>query len=189
MDNFKPALLTLCINNSPPPSQRAFRINTILLNVQCIGLIPQVQQPSISTSSPSSLSSSTSSASSSSTSSAPSSESVMDLTYPNSNADSIGNNICNGTCMYHCDGDTNSGKNGTVADSTEAEMESEPCSNEQLIGRCPICLFSTLQRQPTATKCGHVFCQQCIEEALTYIRKCPICDQRLLKNQLRRIYL
>lgn len=55
--------------------------------------------------------------------------------------------------------------------------------------RCPICFESTLQREPTVTKCGHVFCRECIELSLRSNRKCPLCKSRVCINQLLRIYL
>lgn len=62
------------------------------------------------------------------------------------------------------------------------------CTPKQF-GRCPICYESILQREPTVTKCGHVFCRECILKSLAIVRKCPLCQCRVRMNQLLRIYL
>ncbi|XP_026319907.1 E3 ubiquitin-protein ligase RNF4-like [Hyposmocoma kahamanoa] len=42
-------------------------------------------------------------------------------------------------------------------------------------GDCPIC-FDELGQNPLAsTKCGHVFCLQCLEQALCREKRCPKC--------------
>lgn len=48
-------------------------------------------------------------------------------------------------------------------------------------GDCPIC-FDELGQNPIAsTKCGHVFCLQCLQQALTIEKRCPKC-RRVLKG-------
>uniref|UniRef100_A0A1A9WQ51 RING-type domain-containing protein n=1 Tax=Glossina brevipalpis TaxID=37001 RepID=A0A1A9WQ51_9MUSC len=54
---------------------------------------------------------------------------------------------------------------------------------------CPLCMESTMGRQPTSTRCGHVFCQSCILRALEFSRMCPLCKSKVLPKQLLRIYL
>lgn len=70
----------------------------------------------------------------------------------------------------------------------EKTTERLSCSTKQ-VGRCPICFESIVQREPTVTKCGHVFCRECIEKSLSSVRKCPLCQCRVRMNQLLRIYL
>jgi E3 ubiquitin-protein ligase RNF4 len=41
--------------------------------------------------------------------------------------------------------------------------------------QCPICLENTYSREPTSTKCGHVFCKACLVAALQQDKKCPMC--------------
>ncbi|EDW85048.2 uncharacterized protein Dwil_GK14441 [Drosophila willistoni] len=55
--------------------------------------------------------------------------------------------------------------------------------------RCPVCLESASQREPTSTKCGHVFCKVCIQSAIQSSHKCPICNKKLTARQTFRIYL
>ena len=42
---------------------------------------------------------------------------------------------------------------------------------------CPICL--DVFKTPIKTKCGHVFCKGCIEEALRHDPYCPTCKKPL----------
>ncbi|XP_015037263.2 putative GPI-anchored protein pfl2 isoform X2 [Drosophila pseudoobscura] len=55
--------------------------------------------------------------------------------------------------------------------------------------KCPVCLDCLLQREPSSTKCGHVFCRQCIESAIRATHKCPMCNKKLSIRQVTRIYL
>ena len=41
--------------------------------------------------------------------------------------------------------------------------------------RCPICLDSMVK--PQTIKCGHVFCQDCLSQALRILNVCPICKE------------
>uniref|UniRef100_A0A1A9Z5T4 RING-type domain-containing protein n=1 Tax=Glossina pallidipes TaxID=7398 RepID=A0A1A9Z5T4_GLOPL len=49
---------------------------------------------------------------------------------------------------------------------------------------CPICLQSMMQRGPTSTMCGHVFCQSCTREALRFNRRCSICKAEVELEEL-----
>ena len=42
---------------------------------------------------------------------------------------------------------------------------------------CPICIDDF--KNPTKTKCGHMFCKDCIEKALQYDSYCPTCKKPL----------
>uniref|UniRef100_A0A1B0G5U2 RING-type domain-containing protein n=1 Tax=Glossina morsitans morsitans TaxID=37546 RepID=A0A1B0G5U2_GLOMM len=54
---------------------------------------------------------------------------------------------------------------------------------------CPICLESMIEREPTSTMCGHVFCKSCIRKALTFNRRCPICKAEVELDELLRLHL
>ncbi|XP_022787775.1 probable E3 ubiquitin-protein ligase DTX3 isoform X1 [Stylophora pistillata] len=41
--------------------------------------------------------------------------------------------------------------------------------------RCPICLENMVK--PQTIKCGHVFCQDCLSQALRILNVCPICKE------------
>ncbi|XP_017130600.1 E3 ubiquitin-protein ligase RNF4-like [Drosophila elegans] len=55
--------------------------------------------------------------------------------------------------------------------------------------KCPVCMDSVIKREPVATKCGHVFCRECIQTAISATHKCPMCNKKLTIRQFSRIYL
>ncbi|XP_067617616.1 probable serine/threonine-protein kinase nek3 [Eurosta solidaginis] len=54
---------------------------------------------------------------------------------------------------------------------------------------CAVCMESCVNNQPTSTKCGHVYCSNCIRQAIRLTRKCPMCNTKVTANQLFRIYI
>ncbi|KAI3996816.1 hypothetical protein MKX01_041116 [Papaver californicum] len=52
---------------------------------------------------------------------------------------------------------------------------------------CPVCMSSLVVA--TSTKCGHIFCKQCIKSALSAQSKCPTCRKKLSMKDTIRIYL
>ncbi|CAH2299660.1 E3 ubiquitin- ligase RNF4 isoform X1 [Pelobates cultripes] len=59
---------------------------------------------------------------------------------------------------------------------------------------CPICLdgYSEIvqsKRLIVATKCGHIFCSQCIRDALKSASSCPTCRKKLTHKQYHPIYI
>ncbi|KAE8806526.1 E3 ubiquitin-protein ligase BRE1A [Hordeum vulgare] len=52
---------------------------------------------------------------------------------------------------------------------------------------CPVCLNKLVE--PSTTKCGHIFCTECIKQAIQFQKKCPTCRKALRKNNFHRIYL
>lgn len=59
---------------------------------------------------------------------------------------------------------------------------------------CPICLDSYSEiiesgRLVVSTKCGHVFCSQCLRDALTSSHTCPTCRKRLTHRQYHPLYI
>lgn len=57
--------------------------------------------------------------------------------------------------------------------------------------RCAICLGVFGATTPlSATICGHIFCEGCIQDALKVQKKCPICRKDLKsKNSVHRLYI
>uniref|UniRef100_A0A061RK57 Ubiquitin-protein ligase zinc ion binding protein n=1 Tax=Tetraselmis sp. GSL018 TaxID=582737 RepID=A0A061RK57_9CHLO len=53
--------------------------------------------------------------------------------------------------------------------------------------KCPICLGGI--QNMTSTTCGHVFCQECIKQAVKAQKKCPTCRKPIMLRHLHRIYL
>ncbi|XP_051810525.1 RING finger protein 4 isoform X2 [Acanthochromis polyacanthus] len=59
---------------------------------------------------------------------------------------------------------------------------------------CPVCLdvYSEIVesgRLVVATRCGHVFCSQCLRDALTSSHTCPTCRKRLTSRQYHPLYV
>ncbi|XP_067375103.1 RING finger protein 4 isoform X1 [Channa argus] len=59
---------------------------------------------------------------------------------------------------------------------------------------CPVCLDSYSEivesgRLVVSTKCGHVFCSQCLRDALTSSHTCPTCRKRLTPRQYHPLYV
>lgn len=54
---------------------------------------------------------------------------------------------------------------------------------------CPICLISTIGQKPAITKCGHLFCSECIEKSIKNQNLCPCCCTHNELEDLRRIFI
>ncbi|XP_043251483.1 E3 ubiquitin-protein ligase RNF4-like [Colletes gigas] len=55
---------------------------------------------------------------------------------------------------------------------------------------CPICYeYYSSKIRPISTRCGHVFCTQCLEQALRNLKKCPTCKTAVKFNQCTRLHL
>ncbi|XP_077136282.1 E3 ubiquitin-protein ligase RNF4 [Ranitomeya variabilis] len=59
---------------------------------------------------------------------------------------------------------------------------------------CPICMdgYSEIVqsgRLIVSTKCGHIFCSQCLRDSIKNMAKCPTCRQKLTAKQYHPIYI
>ncbi|GLT24933.1 hypothetical protein SLA2020_000940 [Shorea laevis] len=52
---------------------------------------------------------------------------------------------------------------------------------------CPICLGSLVEEM--STRCGHIFCKNCIKAAIAVQAKCPTCRKRVTMKELIRVFL
>ncbi|XP_010552044.1 PREDICTED: LON peptidase N-terminal domain and RING finger protein 3-like [Tarenaya hassleriana] len=52
---------------------------------------------------------------------------------------------------------------------------------------CPICMCPFTQE--TSTKCGHIFCKECIKMAISSQGKCPTCRKKVTARDLIRVFL
>jgi len=65
-------------------------------------------------------------------------------------------------------------------------------SNEQIATtlvkalKCPICQFPI--KDISSTKCGHLFCQNCLEQAVRLYKKCPTCRKHVFLKDIHRIF-
>ncbi|XP_073342382.1 E3 ubiquitin-protein ligase RNF4 [Pagrus major] len=89
------------------------------------------------------------------------------------------------------DDDTPPVLNGAIMSSLHANSSSR--STPGTIS-CPVCLDSYSEivesgRLVVSTKCGHVFCSQCLRDALTSSHTCPTCRKRLTHRQYHPLYV
>ncbi|KAG9479542.1 E3 ubiquitin-protein ligase RNF4 [Eleutherodactylus coqui] len=59
---------------------------------------------------------------------------------------------------------------------------------------CPICMDGYSEiiqsgRLIVSTKCGHIFCSQCLRDALRNVTSCPTCRKKLTPKQYHPIYI
>ncbi|KAM9740677.1 E3 ubiquitin-protein ligase RNF4 [Menidia menidia] len=59
---------------------------------------------------------------------------------------------------------------------------------------CPVCLDLYAEivgsgRLVVSTRCGHVFCSQCLRDALRAAPSCPTCRKRLTSRQYHPLYV
>ncbi|CAL1354492.1 unnamed protein product [Linum trigynum] len=61
-------------------------------------------------------------------------------------------------------------------------------TQKESIFSCPICMNDLVE--PTSTKCGHIFCKECLRKSLaSFDNKCPTCTQKVGKRGFFRVYL
>ncbi|XP_075148724.1 degringolade isoform X2 [Haematobia irritans] len=70
-----------------------------------------------------------------------------------------------------------------------SKSQSENSSLDNTPFMCPVCMESCLKRRPTTTKCGHIYCEECIRHAIRLTHKCPMCKTKLSSSSLIRIYV
>ncbi|XP_030418943.1 E3 ubiquitin-protein ligase RNF4 [Gopherus flavomarginatus] len=80
-----------------------------------------------------------------------------------------------------------SGELGTLEDETASSRPSGTVS-------CPICMDGYSEiiqsgRLIVSTKCGHVFCSQCLRDSLRNANSCPTCRKKLNHKQYHPIYI
>ncbi|XP_054781461.1 uncharacterized protein LOC129288754 [Prosopis cineraria] len=64
-------------------------------------------------------------------------------------------------------------------------MPPEPPKNP--VFNCPICMGQLVEE--TSTRCGHIFCNNCIRAAIKVQSKCPTCRKKVTVKELRRVFL
>ncbi|XP_055847837.1 E3 ubiquitin-protein ligase RNF4-like [Episyrphus balteatus] len=79
---------------------------------------------------------------------------------------------------------------GSTRAQTAANNTVSPNSNNAGLPAltCAVCMESVLNRQPASTSCGHIFCQGCIMQAIRLTSKCPLCNTKLNRTKVHRVY-
>lgn len=82
------------------------------------------------------------------------------------------------------------GEGSSLQSSNAAKISEEPAKAvvpKEPSFDCPVCWNKLVE--PSTTNCGHIFCTECIKQAIQYQKKCPTCRKALRKNNFHRIYL
>ncbi|KEH40845.1 zinc finger, C3HC4 type (RING finger) protein [Medicago truncatula] len=53
--------------------------------------------------------------------------------------------------------------------------------------RCPICMDPFVEEM--TTRCGHIFCKNCIKNVIRIQGKCPTCRKKVTSRQLIKVFL
>ncbi|SPP82838.1 E3 ubiquitin-protein ligase RNF4-like isoform X2 [Drosophila guanche] len=132
-------------------------------------------------------------------------EVVIDLTYPDSPSNSIetidsdlSDFVPTNRRRSHASSETPTAARATLDIDESApsapkrkrkRKDKDQDMNPDDVYKCPVCLEIVRHREPFSTKCGHVFCRQCIETAIISFQKCPLCQQKLTLAKTNRIFL
>ncbi|XP_037492643.1 TNF receptor-associated factor 6-A isoform X2 [Jatropha curcas] len=82
---------------------------------------------------------------------------------------------------------TSNRKKAKNVSTVQESSQSVPVPEESIFS-CPICIGPLIE--PTSTKCGHIFCKECLLRSLKSLRsKCPTCRQKVGKRSIFRVYL
>ncbi|KAK7273690.1 hypothetical protein RIF29_14749 [Crotalaria pallida] len=72
-----------------------------------------------------------------------------------------------------------------VTKGKDARKSPEPPKDP--VFNCPICMEPLIE--PMSTKCGHIFCKNCIRSAISAQAKCPTCRKKITVRELIRVFL
>ncbi|XP_015180027.1 PREDICTED: E3 ubiquitin-protein ligase RNF4-like [Polistes dominula] len=65
----------------------------------------------------------------------------------------------------------------------------DSCTAEPTMLTCAICLEELKTKyKPTATSCGHIFCENCLFKVIRKTKKCPTCQSKITKRSCIRLY-
>ncbi|XP_061469056.1 E3 ubiquitin-protein ligase RNF4-like [Rhineura floridana] len=83
-----------------------------------------------------------------------------------------------------------------VASKLPRELGEEGFASSRSLGivSCPICMESYAEivhggRLIVSTKCGRIFCSQCLRDSLRHASSCPTCRKKLSQKQYHPIYI
>lgn len=71
-------------------------------------------------------------------------------------------------------------------DDSDDESDSPSPLSSRNNARCTLCLGN--REQATATPCGHMFCWDCLVQALAVKEECPLCRKPVKPNSIIRVY-
>ncbi|RZC62219.1 hypothetical protein C5167_023996 [Papaver somniferum] len=97
------------------------------------------------------------------------------------------NAVINCDHYINLDGRSNSKKKCAVKPAITPQAAPPKPPPKEAAFSCPVCMSSLVEA--TSTKCGHIFCKQCIKSALSAQNKCPTCRKKLTMKDTIRVYL
>lgn len=54
---------------------------------------------------------------------------------------------------------------------------------------CPVCFENLRNQRVKSIKCGHIFCEDCMEKGVRPRKKCAVCNAKVVWSQIRNIFL
>ncbi|XP_061342141.1 uncharacterized protein LOC133288404 [Gastrolobium bilobum] len=71
--------------------------------------------------------------------------------------------------------------------SMRENVKKPPEPPKEPVFNCPICMGPLVEEM--STRCGHIFCKNCIKAAITAQSKCPTCRKKVTAKELIRVFL
>ena len=77
------------------------------------------------------------------------------------------------------------GHDGAKKKKLDAELDKQ----DDLATETDTCTICLEHRRSVTTECGHLFCKRCIRQILKNQKECPTCRVKIVKEELRIVYL
>ncbi|KAK7312232.1 hypothetical protein VNO77_35952 [Canavalia gladiata] len=71
--------------------------------------------------------------------------------------------------------------------SMRENLKKPPEPPKESVFSCPICMGPLVEEM--STRCGHIFCKNCIKAAISAQGKCPTCRKKITVKELIRVFL
>ncbi|WOG85957.1 hypothetical protein DCAR_0105150 [Daucus carota subsp. sativus] len=95
---------------------------------------------------------------------------------------SVNQTVINGDLFINLEGNGN-----PMRENVRPSVPPPPPPPKELVFTCPICMGPIVEEM--TTKCGHIFCKNCIKAAVAVQSKCPTCRKKISMKDTHRIYL
>lgn len=69
------------------------------------------------------------------------------------------------------------------------DIEQNSTNTNDRVLECSICLQNITDHETVVTKCGHLFCRNCIRPLIAECKKCPMCNANANLDDLRTVYI
>ncbi len=75
-------------------------------------------------------------------------------------------------------------ENTNIMDAFNADSDDDSDGDENDEDNCGICLGEIPENGVGVTKCGHIFCYECLQMTVSKSHKCPYCNNKLSGNEI-----